>query len=148
MICCGESLQEFISEPRSPNWPRSTRIRSRRRAARRRVPSDPLARGGTDSALRLVTCWSSDALCLSSSGRTGRKSENRLRSRLSCGRCASLHAQDIRWIEQPTLRSRPSMISSCTASARSPNILRRYRHAVGLLKRLVAVFDHISDSQK
>jgi hypothetical protein len=30
--------------------------------------------GGTDSALRLVTRWSSDALRLSSSGRTGRKS--------------------------------------------------------------------------
>jgi hypothetical protein len=30
--------------------------------------------GGTVSALRLVTCWSSDALRLSSSGRTGRKS--------------------------------------------------------------------------
>jgi hypothetical protein len=30
--------------------------------------------GGTDSALRLVTCWSSDALRLSSSGRTGRES--------------------------------------------------------------------------
>jgi hypothetical protein len=30
--------------------------------------------GGTDSALRLVTCWSSDALRLLSSGRTGQKS--------------------------------------------------------------------------
>ena len=37
-------------------------------------PLKPLGSGGTDSALRLVTCWSSDALRLSSSGRTGRKS--------------------------------------------------------------------------
>jgi hypothetical protein len=60
--------------------------RSRERAALRadsqlekgRSPPRPLKplgfSGGTDSALRLVTCWSSDALRLSSSGRTGRKS--------------------------------------------------------------------------
>jgi hypothetical protein len=36
-------------------------------------PSGPLGSGGTDSALRLVTCWSSDALRLSSLGRTRRK---------------------------------------------------------------------------
>ena len=35
-------------------------------------PLRPLGSGGTDSALRLVTCWSSDALRLSSSGRAGR----------------------------------------------------------------------------
>jgi hypothetical protein len=35
-------------------------------------PLRPLGSGGTDSALRLVTCWSSDALRLSSSGQTSR----------------------------------------------------------------------------
>jgi len=42
-----------------------------------RSPPRPLrllGSGGTESALRLVTCWSSDALRLSSSGRTGQKS--------------------------------------------------------------------------
>jgi hypothetical protein len=51
---------------------RSARIHSWRRVARRRVPSDPLARG--EQTPRLVTCSSSDALRLSSSGRTGPKS--------------------------------------------------------------------------
>ena len=39
-------------------------------------PLRPLGSGGTDSALRLVTCWSSDVLRLSSLGQTGRKSSN------------------------------------------------------------------------
>jgi hypothetical protein len=47
-----ESLQESSPNRVPANEPRSARIHSRRRAARRRVPSDPLeARGGTDSAL-------------------------------------------------------------------------------------------------
>lgn len=65
---------EVISDPVPANQPRSARIHPWRRDARRRVPSDPWARGGTVSALRLVTCCSSDALRLSSSGRTSRQS--------------------------------------------------------------------------
>jgi len=71
-FCCGESLQESSPNHVPGNWPRSARMHSWRRVARRRVPSDPLARG--EQTPHLVTCWSSDALRLSSSGRTGPKS--------------------------------------------------------------------------
>jgi hypothetical protein len=49
-------------------------------------PLRPLRSGGTVSALRLVTCWSSDALRLPSSGRTGRQpaAESSCSLRFSC----------------------------------------------------------------
>jgi len=56
VICCGESLQEFISEPRSPNCraPRGYVVAEGPLAAA--SPQTPWL-GGNDSALRLVTCW-------------------------------------------------------------------------------------------
>jgi hypothetical protein len=44
-ISCGESLQDSSPTRVPANQPRSARIHSWRRAARRRVPSDPFARG-------------------------------------------------------------------------------------------------------
>jgi len=57
--------------PRMSRAPRGFHIW--RRAARRRVPSDPLARGEQTPHFA-GDCWSSDALRLSSSDPTGRKS--------------------------------------------------------------------------
>ena len=62
----------FISDPRSRQLaalPADSQLEKGRSPPR---PLRPLGSGGPDSALRLVTCWSSDALRLSSSGRTGR----------------------------------------------------------------------------
>jgi hypothetical protein len=88
--------------PRISRAPRGFRVG--RRAARRRVPSDPLARG--EQTPRFA--------CRPQAG----QAENRLRSRLSCAGCASLHVENTRWLEQPPLRSRPPPISSCTSSER------------------------------
>jgi hypothetical protein len=62
----------FISDPCSRQLaaaPREFKLEKGRSPPR---PLRPLGSGGTDSALRLVTCWSSDALRLSSSGQTSR----------------------------------------------------------------------------
>ena len=72
-ICSGESLQESSPNRVPANLPRSARIQ----LEKSRSPPRPLrplrGSGGTAFALRLVTCWSSDALGSSSSGRIGQK---------------------------------------------------------------------------
>src|SRR5271165_6625970 len=72
-FCCGESLQESspnrVPAKLASRAPRGFTLGEGTLAAA--SPQTPWL-GGTGCALRLVTCWSSDALRLSSSGRTGR----------------------------------------------------------------------------
>ena len=74
-FCCGESLQESSPNRVPANSLAALRADSHLEKGRSPPrPLRPLGSGGTGCALRLVTCWSSDALRLSSSGRTGRQS--------------------------------------------------------------------------
>lgn len=80
VFAAGDLLQRessgVISEPRSRQL---AALRADSQLEKGRSPPRPLrplGSGGTDSALRLVTCWSSDVLRLSSLGQTGRKSSN------------------------------------------------------------------------
>ena len=70
-ICSGKAFRIHLRPMFPPigRAPREFKLEKGRSPPR---PLRPLGSGGTDSALRLVTCWSSDALRLSSSGKTGR----------------------------------------------------------------------------